>query len=170
MKSLKVLLLSVLMTVFCIGGALANGEKIAYVDLSRLFDQYQKTKEYDAVLEGQHKDYQEERSKKLEKLKESQSKLSLLKEKEKAKIQDQIERQKTALLEFDRQKQMDLRKKRDEKIREILLEIEDVVRRYAEQKRISAVLNDRVLIYGSKSLDLTEDVLKDLNASYSKKK
>ena len=57
--------------------------KIGYVDLSRLFDKYYKTKEYDKVLEGEHKLYEQEGKAKIEKIREAQGKLALLKEDQK---------------------------------------------------------------------------------------
>ena len=171
MKSLKVLLsMAFLLTVFLAlnGKAQAADMKIAYVDLSRIFDEYGKTKEYDAVLEKKHSEYEAARNKKLDKIKDEQNKLSLLKEEEKAKLQEDMDKDRADLLEFDRQQQTDLRKQRDEKIREILLEIEKIVRGYAEKEKLSLVLNDKVLIYGGKEMDITEKILKMLNETYKK--
>ncbi len=141
--------------------------KVAYVDLSRLFDEYTKTKEYDKVLEEKHSKYQEARDAKLQKIKDAQAKLALLKEDEKAKLQDQMEKDRQALLEFDNQQQTELRKQRDEKIREILQEIEKVVKDFAEKEKYTMILNDRVLIYGNSDMNQTEKILKVLNDSTS---
>ena len=70
---------------------------------------------------------------------------------------------KAELLEFDRQKKEDMTKKRNEKIRELLLEIEKVISDYAEKEKYSIILNDRVLIYGEQSLNETENILKIIN-------
>lgn len=172
MKTLKTLsLAAVLMFSFVVGGAQAqslDGKKVAFVDLSRIFDEYGKTKEYDAVLEKKHSEYEAARNKKLEKIRDSQGKLALLKEAEKAKLQEEMDKDRADLLEFDRQQQTELRKQRDEKIREILLEIEKVVRDFAEKEKYALILNDRVLIYGAKDMDITERVLKALNDSFKK--
>jgi len=76
---------------------------------------------------------------------------------------------KNDLMEFDRQKQADLTKERNEKIREILLEIENKVSDFAKQENYSLILNDRVLIYGEPTLNLTETLLKILNGGQGKK-
>ena len=147
-----------------------DGKKVGYVDLSRIFDEYTKTKEFDAVLEKKHSEYEDVRNKKLDKIKEAQGKLALLKEDEKAKLQDSIEKDKADLLEFDRQQQTELKKQRDEKIREILLEIEKIVSGFAKKEGYTFILNDRVLIYGDQELNITEKVLKLLNDTYPGKK
>ena len=143
--------------------------KIGYVDLSRLFDEYYKTKEYDKVLEAEHKVYEQESKGKIDKIREAQGKLALLKEDQKKATEDEIEKMKNDLMEYDRQKKTDLTKERNEKIREILLEIGKIVSGYAEQNGYTVILNDRVLIYADKGLDLTENVLQSLNAKKPEK-
>ena len=83
---------------------------------------------------------------------------------EREKLAAQINKDKKDLEEFDRQKLTDLRKERDEKVREILLEIEEVIKKYAQKEKYDIILNDRVLTYGDQSLDLTEKILEMLNS------
>jgi len=143
--------------------------KIGFVDLSRVFNEYKKTKEYDAVLEKENTTFQDERNKMIDKIRDAQSKLALLKEDEKKKLQDDIDKQKAALLDFSRAKSTDLTKKRDEKIREILLEIEKIVSDYSKKEGYTFVLNDRVLIFGDQQMNITETVVKMLNDNYKGK-
>lgn len=167
MRVLRSAIVFVFILTFTIVGdtcAQTAGGKIGYVDLSRLFDDYHKTKEYDTILEAKHKDYEQESKAKIEKIREAQGKLALLTEDKKAALEKEIEAMKSELLEFDRQKKTDITKERNEKIREILLEIEKVVSGFAEKANYAIILNDRVLIYGDPSSNVTEDILKLLNA------
>jgi len=61
------------------------------------------------------------------------------------------------LQEYDRQKQADLRKEQDEKMREILKDIEDAVKQYAAKEGYTMVFNDRVLVYQGPSLNITDE-------------
>jgi outer membrane protein len=140
--------------------------KFAHVDLAKLFDEYDKTKAYDKVLEADNTKFQEERNKKIDSIKELQGKMDVLKDAEKAKVEKDIETLKNEILEFDRTKRTDLTKARDEKVREILLEIEKLVSAYAQKEGITYVMNDRVLVYGDKTLNITEPILKTLNDNY----
>lgn len=142
--------------------------KIGYVDLSRLFDNYQKTKEFDAQLQGQGESFTKERDGMIAKIRDAQGKLALLKEDEKAKLGESIEKQKTDLIEYDKQKRTELAKQRDEKVREILLEIEKIVSDLAKKEGYDYILNDRVLVYGDQTQNITDRVLKILNDSYKK--
>ena len=169
MKSFRIVLMVLAVVMFTTVGAHAQAAlKIGYVDLSRLFDEYGKTKDYDAVLEKQHTAYQTERDKRVTKIKDAQGKLSLLKDAEKAKLEQQMEKDRTDLLEFDKGQQTELKKQRDDKIREILTEIEKVVKDYAQKEKFTLILNDRVLIYGGQELNVTEPILKVLNDGYKK--
>ena len=171
MKNLKVVVLIAVFLMFpfaqSYGQNVAAGIKIAYVDLSRIFDGYSKTKEYDAILEKKTKGYEQEHNDKLQKIRDAEGKLALLKEEEKNKLQTQIDKDKNDLLAFDRQRQTDLRKERDEKIKEILSEIEKVVKDFAEKENYSVILNDRILIYGGDSLNVTNPIIKLLNDKYT---
>ena len=172
MKSLKTIL-TVAVFLFVIScGTFAhaeNGLKWAFLDLSKVFDNYEKTKEYDATLEAQHSAYEKERNAKIDKLKEAQNKLDLLKPEEKDKAQKDLEQMRTDLAQYDQQKRTDMSKQRDEKIREILLEIEKIVSDYAKKEKYDLILNDRVLIYGNPGMDISDPVLKLLNESYNSK-
>lgn len=169
MSKRKVFILATVFALSFMGSAYAQNTaiKVAYVDLSKIFDEYGKTKEYDKLLEQKHSTFEKEHNDKLQKIKESQDKLSLLKDEEKNKMIEQIDKQKAELMEFDRQKQADLRKQRDEKIREILLEIEKVIKDYAVQEKYTLVFNDKVLAYADASMDITASVLKLLNDRYA---
>ena len=171
MKSLRTTAFIILFLLTFVFGAQAQGTpfKIAFLDLSRVFDTYDKTKEYDSILEGEHKAYEKERNEKLDKLKEEEGKLAALTEAERGKMEQQIEGMKSELLAFDQAKRTDLTKKRDEKIREILLEIEKIVSDYAKREKYDFILNDRVLIYGNETMDVTEQIIKAMNESYNKK-
>lgn len=164
MKILKTFMVSVfLLCVITAGAYASDGGKIGYVDLSRLFDEYHKTKEYDKVLESKHGELEKVGKEKVEKIKESEGKLALLKEDQKKVLEDEIDLMKGNAQEFVRQEQSNLTKERNEKIREILLEIEKEVSDFAEREGYDIILNDRVLIYGDPAKNLTEEILTILN-------
>ena len=171
MKKFKIVICAVACALLFSLPAQAQGieRKVAFIDLSKLFDSFEKTKEYDAVLEKNHKGYETAREEKLTKIQEANSKLALMKAEEKEKLQAEIDTMKRDLMEFDQAQRTDLAKQRDEKIREILLEIEKTVSDFAKKEKYDLILNDRVLIYGNETLDITEQVLSILNDTYKTK-
>lgn len=150
--------------------AYAKELKVAYVELGGVFNNYKKTKEYDANLQKESKAAQEKMDQMLNKMREAQGKLELMKEDEKKKVQADIDKQKTELINFQQQKRTELAKKFEDMRKEILLEIEKVTNDIAQKEDYTFIFNDTVLLYGDKTLNLTEKVLKALNDNYSGKK
>lgn len=156
------------MMVLLLAGVAYAAEKFAYVDLSRIFSEYNKTKDYDKVLGDKENAYSTEREKKVNEVKSFQDKMNLLSDKEKAAKKTDLEEKVKSLQEFDRQKQTDLRKEQDEKMKEILKDIEEAVKKYSEKEGFALVFNNRVLVYEAKNLDITDKIVEILNKGYKK--
>ena len=158
----------VILGIMVLVGSAYAADKFAYVDLSTIFTEYNKTKDYDKILETKEGAYETERNKKVDEVKQLQEKIELLSEKEKEAKTKDLQKKFKSLQEFDRQKQTDLRKERDEKMQEILKDIEGAVRKHAEKEGYTLVFNDRVLVYQTKSMDITDKIIAMLNKGYKK--
>ena len=143
-------------------------EKFAYVDLSRIFAEYNKTKDFDKVLTDKENVYSSEREKKVTAIKGFQAKVNLFTDNEKEPKRPALESKVKNLQEYDRQKQTDLRKEQDEKMKEILKDIEETVKKYSEKEGYTFVFNDRVLVYQDKKFDITDKVVELLNKGYKR--
>ncbi|MFC1658466.1 OmpH family outer membrane protein [Candidatus Omnitrophota bacterium] len=164
MMSFKKLLVLVAVTGLCFTVVSAYAaEKIGVVELLKVFDEYSKTKEYDKVLEKKQEDYQKARDEKLDGVKKLQEKLSLLSEEERESRKSELEDQISKLQAFDRDQTQDLRKQRDDKVQEIFKDINKAIENYAKKQGFTLILDKRALVYESKSLDITAEILKILN-------
>jgi outer membrane protein len=168
MKAVKVLGLAVIFGLMATGITFADGLKIGYVELSKVFDGYQKTKDFDAVLQKEGEAFQKQRDTMVQKIQDAQTKLDLMAETQKATLRDDIEKQKNDVIAFDKEKRTELSKRRDDKVREILTEIQGVVGGIAKKEGYTYILNDRVIIFGDSQFNLTDEVLKAVNDSYKK--
>jgi len=137
--------------------------KIATLDLSRAFDEFQKTKESDKILEAKGNEKKAERDKKVTEIKKLKGELDLLSDEGKKEKQAVIDQKVKELQEFDREVRDNLRGERDQMVREILKEIDQTIQEYGNEKGYTMILNDRVLLYKNKTLDVTEDITKRLN-------
>src|SRR5271167_1764711 len=122
MKALKVLGLAAMFGFIATGISSAADLKIAYVDLSKVFDGYQKTKEFDAVLQTEGDAFQKERDAMVQKIQDAQSKLALMSDTEKSSMEADIEKQKNDVIAYDKEKLTELATRRDDKVKEILTE------------------------------------------------
>jgi len=140
--------------------------KIAYVDLSQTFDKYEKTKVFDEALSSVQGKKEKELEQMANEIKAIEDKMSLLSEKEKAVKQKELDEKNKKLKQTSQQIALDLRKDRDEKLKEILQDIEKVIQGYAQKNGYDFILNDRVLLYGAASADVTQDIVDLLNSGY----
>ena len=165
MKKKAVVLWATIMGLVLLVGSAQAADKFAYVDLSRSFSEYTKTKGYDKTLSDKEKVYTDERDKKVADLKAFQDKLSLLNDKEREAKGAELQAKVKEFQDFDRQKQESLRKEQDLRMKEILKDIEGAVKKYSEKEGYTLVFNDRVLVYQTKSMDITSQVIAILNSS-----
>jgi len=168
------------MTAVLIGGLMAGmavrGEaapaspKIAYVNVAKLFDQYQRTKESDKTLEAKASDREAAHQKLVAELKKLREGVEMLSDKAKEGRQQEIEAKVKALQEFERTAGEGLRRERDTIAREIFKDMEAVIKEVAGQQGFDLVINDQAILYGSAGLDITDVVLKTLNDRYTSKR
>ena len=169
MKAVR--LLSILfLGIFLTSTAHAKDLKIAYVELGSVFNSYQKTKDFDGVLQKESQVAKEKVEGMIKKINDDQGKLALLKEDERQRLQADIEKQVAALKEFESQKRAELAKKFEDMRKQIILEIEKVVSDAAKTDGYTFVLSDASILYGEKEANITEKVLKTLNDNYAGKK
>ena len=152
------------------GQAMAAVEmKIAYVDVGKAFDEYQKTKDADSTLEKKGQSKQDEREKKVEAVKKLKDDMALLSEDARKKKQTDLDQSLKDLQDFDSKVRDELRRERDSIVRDILKEIDEIISDYGNKQGYSLILNDRVLLYGRQDMDITGQIIQILNERYKKK-
>ena len=167
--------LTLTLAVFCAMTAVEGkkaeaADKIGYVDLARVFDEYNKTKEFDKSLEGKGAAKQADRDKMVAEIKKLRDEAELLSAKAKEDKQGVIDDKLKVLQDFDRTTRDALRKERDEMVKDILKQIEVVIQDFGKSQGYGYIFNDRVIVYKGEGNDLTAQVIKVLNDNYAKKK
>lgn len=153
--------------IFMTGNVFAESQgKIGYIDLSRSFDEYQKTKDFDKELESKGDKKQEAREKLVQDIRKMREELELMNKTSREKKETDIEAKIKSLQEFDQEAKTDLTKDRDNMVKDILKEMSDVIKEYGEKNGYSIIVNDRVLLYGDSEIDLTNEIIKILNDKY----
>lgn len=153
-----------------VNSAFAAGEKIAYMDLAKIFDEYNKTKDLDKQLESKGTAKQAERDKLVAEIKKLKDELELMSEKGKEAKQAAIDEKIKKLQDFDRESRDALRKERDDMARLILKEIKDSIDEVGKKEAYILILDSRAILYGKEGDDLTNSILKMLNDKYAKGK
>ena len=143
--------------------------KIVYMDLGKVFDEYNKTKDLDKQLEAKSSAKQGERDKLVAEIKKIKDELDLAADKDKAKKQAAVEEKLKKLQDFDRESRDGLRKDRDDMARTILKEIKDNIDEIAKKEGYDYILDSRAVLFGSDANNLTDRVIKILNDKYAVK-
>jgi len=137
--------------------------KIGYVDIFKVFNEYNKTKEYDKILDERKQKAEKQLEEKKSTLEKMQKKLSVIKEEEKDKEQAKIAKVVEEYRELERTAFIDIKKARDEKMKEIIEDINKIIDDYAKKNSFNLVVNENAVLYGDKVMDITSDILKIAN-------
>ena len=148
----------------------ADLERVATVNISKVFDEYQKTKDFDVEFQKQGRMKQEERDALVHEVRRLRDEQALLAEDARDQKKSEIESKLKELDAFDGEARRDLEKKRNEAVRDVFNDIENILQQYGERKGFDVIYNDRALLYRKGKLDVTGDVLKELNENYRKQK
>ena len=141
---------------------------IGYIDLAKIFDQYEKTKDSDKNLETEWQGRQSEIKELREEITRLKDELELLSESAKAKKQEVVDSKIKELQGFTKEIQDELTSERNEIVRQILKDIDTIINKYGESNGYDLILNERVLLYRAEGLDLTDKIVKILNDKYKK--
>ncbi|MCK4519710.1 MAG: OmpH family outer membrane protein [Candidatus Omnitrophica bacterium] len=143
--------------------------KIGYVDIFKVFNDYEKTKDYDKKLEKKKNDVEKNLEAKKTVIEKLQNKMSLLKEDKKAKEEEKLKKEIQEYREVEREAFTDIKKERDEKMKNIVEDIDKIIEDYAKKNDFDLVVNSNAILYGAKTMDITSQILKISNKKYKEK-
>lgn len=150
--------------------AAADAVRIGYVNLAKVFDDYQRTKESEQALEARGKQRQQQLEGQLGKLKDLRSELDVLSDQAREAKTREIEEQSDEFKRLRTRSERELLTQRNQVAKQILDEITAVVTEYAQANGFSLVLDQRSLLYGQDTYNLTDEILKILNDRYAARK
>ncbi|MBU1154033.1 OmpH family outer membrane protein [bacterium] len=144
----------------------ADSIKIAYVDMTQVFDQILETKTVTEALSKEVEDKREEISKRQKEIEKTEKELKeaiMLNEKEKNKREIVINQKKEELQKFADEARNSLLKKEQEQTQKIVKAISKVIENIAIKEDINLVLDKSVVLYGIDEIDLTQKIIEILN-------
>ena len=148
----------------------AAAQKFATVDIGKVFDEYEKTKKYDAEFQTEGKMKQEERDAIVHEIRRLRDEAALLAEDARRDKQSAIDAKMKELDTFDGEVRKNLGEKRNQAVKEVFQDIENVIAQYGERRGYDFIFNDRALLYKGKQYDVTADILRELSERYKKEK
>jgi len=163
MRWIMILVIAGMVSMLSFSGLGYAEYKFGYVDINKVFNNYQKTIEADKALEKEQEKKQKEREKLISEIRKLKDEMELLSDEKKKEKQEQINRNIKELQEFDRQTRNELLKQRDDAAKEIIEELDKVIKEIGRKEGYTFIFNERFILYGEETHDLTDKVLKILN-------
>lgn len=151
-------------------GFTAERGKWAIVNIGQVFDEYDKTKQFDQEFQLQGRNKQEERDALVHEIRKLRDEQALLAESAHGEKQKAVEAKMKELETFDEETRKALADRRNEAVKLVFQDIENTVKQYGERKGYDFIFSDRAVLYHQKAFDVTQDVLTELNQKYRKEK
>ncbi len=169
MKKFFIFVAAVILGVsFCSIG-FAKDLKIGFVDVYKIFNEYDKTKESESTLDKKKKKVEEKLIEKKNVLEKIQNKLETLNEEQKKVEESKLIQQVKEYRDLERTAVVDIRKERDEKMKEILEDINQVTKEYSKNNDFDLVVNENAILYSGDSIvNITDKILKLCNDNFKK--
>ncbi len=137
--------------------------KIGYVNFEKAFNEYYKTKEGNAILAKEKSAKEDEGRKLVDQVNKMRKEAELLSQESKKEKEESIRIKIRELKEFTEISRQSLVKKRNEMWKDIFEEIRQVVKKKAEKEDYTVIFDDKALLYKMDGLDLTDEIIRDLN-------
>ena len=137
--------------------------KIGYVDIFKVFNDYEKTKEDNEKLEVKKNSAEKKLGKKKETIEKLQSKLDLLKESERAKEEEKLSKELKEYRDLEREAFNDIRKEREEKMKDLVEDIDKIIKDYAQKNGFELIINSNDVHDVAQAMDVTDEILKIAN-------
>lgn len=151
-----------------------KGVKIGYIDIARVFDQYEATDIATAELRKDIEDKRKDVEKRTEDINLLKQKLEtqgmVIKKEEKTRIEEEVEDKIRELKAITERLNRELRQREQKFVRDILEEIQEVVKVYGKDNGYDLILDKREVLYGPEGMDVTSEIVKIINKRLEKKK
>ncbi len=164
------------MCAFALEVAAAQDGKIGFVDLQRALNESESGKkakeEFKVEMEKLQKELKKRRDE-IEALRERIEKKALvLKEEERRKLEKDYQRQMRDFERAYKDSQAELQAKDTELTGSILRDLQQVIQQYGEREGYLLILeaSNNVVLYGAKSVDLTDKIIEEYNRQYGHEK
>lgn len=145
--------------------ALTEGIKIAFVDATKIFDEFPETEKATQALNEEVKTKREKidnLQSEIERMEEKLASNPLLREEEKKKRQEAINKKKQELAVIAEEARKVLVEKEQALTKGIIDKITKTIEIIAKENEIDLVVEKNSIVYGNEKLDITQEVIKRL--------
>ncbi len=165
-RALKMGMVIALAAGLCGGAAMAAETKIGYVDLEKAFNEFYRTKEENAKLQDVQKAKKAEADRMVSQINKLKEESELLSDDAKKSKEAIVKEKIKDLRDYERDTVQEIRDKLLALRKEILDTITKIVADKGKKDGFTFIFVSDVIVYKDASLDLTEDLIKNLNKGH----
>ena len=141
--------------------------KVGFVDMTKLFNEYQETKTKTALFEKDWNDAQEEINRRAERVRELNERLegqeSTLSENDRRGLEEQIAEAERDVKDYYDLSLKRLRRREQEIKKELLEKLQKAVDDYGTREGYSIIFRKSTLLHAAQTFDLTDEILRQVN-------
>ncbi|MBU1042980.1 MAG: OmpH family outer membrane protein [Candidatus Omnitrophica bacterium] len=158
MKKILVII-ALISAIFCVQSkCFAEDLSIGYINLAKIFEGYKKVVDSNEKMDKVKNDV----NMMLQDMKKMNEGFDTLSKE----AQEERKNQMLSKQEEIRKMTVDIRKDEERILREILKDVENVSKELRKKKKLTYIIDDRLIIDGPKENDLTDEIMKMLNERY----
>ena len=163
----KILILGMLLILFAGPGRAEDLDKVGYVDMDRVFDEYTETQkasqELNKEINARRKEITKLENEITSLREELNTQEALLSKEERLKRAQEINQKIFDLQKYVRDVEMDLARKEETMTKKLITAIYNVVQEIGRKEGYTLILRKDSILYGGEGMDLTDEVIKVLN-------
>lgn len=142
--------------------------KVGFVDMTKLFNEYHRTKTETVKFEAKFNEEQETLKRKADEVAELQKQLqeqgSSLSEADRRDLEDRIEEASRNVRNYRDLASARLRREKQRIDKEILESLQEAVGNYGTREGYSMIFRESMLLHGAQTFDLTDEILRQVNS------
>ena len=137
--------------------------KMGYINMRKVFFEYNKTKTFNEDLEKKDEALKKEMEEKAQVIRKMRDEVEILSDKAKEKKEPELRQKLKELDDFRKEKIESFIKDKDEKFKEIREDIISVSTAYAKKNGYDMIFDEAIFVYSTNKFDITDDIIKELN-------
>ena len=161
-KNFFVILSLALSFILC-GTVYAESGKMGCINMRKVFYEYKKTKDFNQKLEDEDNQVKKEMESRTQDIRKLRDEIDLLSESAKEKKQPELRQKLKELEDYRKEKVEGFIKKKDDMFKEVRTDIMNIAETYAKKNGYQILFDNTVFVYFDNNLDVTDDIVKELN-------
>ncbi len=165
MKPFQILLI---ILIFCISGCGRSPSGIAVINIDEIFKNYKKSQKINEELDKEKRELESRGQQMMDEINTLVKESELLSEETRKERETRIGEKTAALELYRRNATRELMGKTNLEYQKLMADVQVAAEAVAKKHKVKVILDGSSVVYGEKSLDVTKDIIEELNRNFDK--